>query len=399
MQNLFTNKSLLNKIIILLILLFFLDRCSLINITTSDLFRPSYYKDFKCLTENISSENYELVLVKNGTFPILFDSIKNEYYVKTENGLAKFDSNGKVVISANLADEFSSTTDFENFIPYVFVDKGVYDFTGDKLGFKAFSKIINNKNDMSDEEYFDVFLKNYNEAEIVVYEKEFYLENERMCTPMYFRVGNNWILMYSQTNDNRFSHPGNYGFPDITIGQVDYNGYPAKYNNTGLIVLKDHKNAIYSTIQIAEKITDEYFNKYFGTSLKEKNLNYNTSNEVSLVSRKKERFLDGKYYFNIPNWIAPDFINEGYYQIKFNNENLYFKEKAWKKFGQLKCETETYLYESPLLSRSKAKVAFLHYGLDLGGSYDNNTGITTSDIKNNGLYIIRPKNKKTSANN
>ena len=64
----------------------------------------------------------------------------------------------------------------------------------------------------------------------------------------------------------------------------------------------------------------------------------------------------------------------------------------------MKCETETYLYESPLLSRSKAKVAFLHYGLDLGGSYDNNTGITTSDIKNNGLYIIRPKNKKTSAN-
>ncbi len=393
MKNKIKKKSVVYKITISVIILFFLDQCTLINITTSDIFKPSYYINSKQLSQKITSEKYELVPV-NGTFPVLFDSIKNEFYVKNENGLIKYDSVGNIIISADLPKEYSSTSEFENFIPYVIVEKGVYDFTSDKLVYKELSKILNFKNEMSEQEFNDAFEKNYKAADIVIYDSEFYVEHKRMCTPMYFRIGGNWTLLYSKTDAYRYTHQDNQGIDDIIIGRVDHMDFPAKFNNTGLTVLKDNKNGIYSTIQNVEKVTDEYFQTFVKLKLNEENFNYSTSNEVSLASRKKESFDNDKYYLGIPSFIAPDFINIGYYKIEFNNENLYFKEKALKQFGHLKCTTETYLYEVPTRFRKKTKVAFLYYGLDLGGNYDSSTGVTDQIIKNNGLYIIRPKKSK-----
>lgn len=41
--------------------------------------------------ERVRSKNYEITSIK-GTLPILYDSIKNQFYLKNEKGLTKLDN-------------------------------------------------------------------------------------------------------------------------------------------------------------------------------------------------------------------------------------------------------------------------------------------------------------------
>ena len=129
----------------------FLDRCTTINITTADVFRPNSYQKFKELPQNPQSQNYEIVLAE-GDFPVLYDSIRNEFYLKNHQGLSKYDASGNLLISNDLKNEkYTSIFDFSNFIPYVFAEKGVYDFSGKKMIFIPFSKVLNYDNELSNQ--------------------------------------------------------------------------------------------------------------------------------------------------------------------------------------------------------------------------------------------------------
>ena len=128
-----TKKAIVTITILTIFTLLFIEKCSLINLSTADIFRPKSYKNFKGLLDTVQSKNYEIVLI-DGDFPILYDSIKNEFYLSNKNGLTKIDANGNILFKANLsAEKYTTVFDFENFTPYVFTDRGVYDFTGDNL--------------------------------------------------------------------------------------------------------------------------------------------------------------------------------------------------------------------------------------------------------------------------
>jgi len=384
-------------LIISLLFLLFLDRCTTINVTTADIFRPKSYQYFKELPQKPQSENFEIVPAL-GTFPILYNSSQNEFYIKHGQGLTKYDSAGNVIISNDLAKEkYTSMFDFANFVPYVFAEKGVYDYSGKRLVYSQFSKIINANNELNNQEFKSIFEDNYRKANLVIYDTDRNIEYGRECFPMYFQSDNQWILMFSQKGDYRFSHQGNSEIKTDTIGQIDFLGFPAKFSNQRLMVLKDFQNGIYSINQIGkERIDDQYLNTYYTQILKEKKLDYQTDDEIKLLSRKKEQYHEMGNPFSLPKWISPSFINTAFFRLTYQKEKLFLKAQAVKYSDNRTVQNDMYLYELPKNLRSKSKLSFLDYALDLGGYMDSTTGESDPIIKNSGLYLIKPKSNYSS---
>jgi hypothetical protein len=390
-------KSIIVIVILVIFILLFIEKCSLINLSTADIFRPKFYNDFKSLQDTVQSENYEIVRV-DGEFPILFDSTKNEFYLAKGKGLTKIDSKGNVIFSADLSNEgYNSVFDFANFIPYVFAEGGVYDFSENKLSFFKFSQKLNAENEVSDKDFKSFFEKFYQDAELVVYETDRNTDDRKLNHPMYFKVKEEWILLFSQKGDNRFTHQRSSEDNDI-IGQIDFENFPSKFANKRLVVLKDAKQGVYLTKQIGQKIDDEYLKNYYTQILNEQKLDYQTTNCISMLSRKKDDYYFTGSYLDLPNWVRPSFINTAYFELMYYGEKLFFKEKAIKYNSDSQCKDGLYLYELPKNMRKSTRVAFLHYDLDVGGFYDANTGIAEPIIKNTGLYMIRPKSKYTLTN-
>lgn len=384
-------KMIYSVIISVLLLLVFLDRCTTYNITTNSFFKPNSYKNFKSLIEKPQSENYEIIPVK-GTFPILFDRYKDEYYVSNDKGLTKYNYLGNIIISDDLANEkYTSVFDFANFVPYVFAENGVYDFSGNKLVYIKFSSTLNSQNEIKDNDFKILFEKYYKDAEMVVYDTNSNFDYLKDCYPMYFKIKNNWFLLFSQKGENRFTHLLNSNIESDTIGQIDFQNFPAKFANKRLMLLKDQKNGIYSAKQIGEKIDDDYLKMYYSQIVKETKFDYQSLNSIQLISREKDEYYFTGSFLDLPDWIAPSFINTAYYKVTYNNENLFFKEKAIKYFSDFKCKNDLYLYELPKDVKTKFKVAFLHYAVDIGGTTNDSTNIVEPIIKHAGLYIIKQK--------
>lgn len=379
-------------LIISVIILLFVDRCTTFNLTTADIFRPESYNHFKDLTQKPQSKTYEIVAAK-GDFPILYDSVENEFYIRNGQGLTKYDAVGNVIISNDLSKEgYTSMFDFANFVPYVFSKYGVYDYSGKKLFYSKFSQILNAENELNDQDFKSIFETNYRNADLVIYDTNRNVDSERDCQPMYFKINNDWILLFSQKGDYRFSHQGSNDVENDTIGQIDFLGFPSKFADKRLMVLKDADSGIYSINQMGkEDISDDYLKTYYTQILKERKSDYSTDDDVKLLSRKKDDYYFTGNPFSLPDWVAPSFMNTGFFKLTYQNENLFFKEKAVKMNSDSKVQNDLHIYELPKKFRTKSKLAFLHYSLNVGGYMNDSTQIVEPIIKNAGLYLIKPK--------
>lgn len=385
-------KSAIVVIVILVLVLLFVDRCTTFNLTTADIFRPSSYNDFKELPNRPQSKNFEIIPAK-GTFPILYNASNNEFYLRNGQGLTKYDALGNVMISNDLsAEEFTSVFDFLNFVPYVFAKNGVYDYSGKRLIYSRFSKIMNAENELNHNDFKSIFETNYRNADLVIYDNDRNIEREKDCFPMYFKIKNDWILMFSQKGDYRFSHQQNGDIENDTIGQIDFIGFPAKFSNQGLTVLKDAENGIFSIRQLGmEAISDKYLDTYYTQILKERKEDYQTDDKFKLLSYKKDEYYSSGNYFSLPSWVESSFMLTGFFRLNYQNENLYFKEKSLKIGAGTKIQNDLSIYELPKKFRNKSKVAFLLYDLNIGGYMNDSTDVVESMIKNAGLYLVKPK--------
>lgn len=375
-----------------IMVLLFIDRCTTINLTTADVFRPSSYQYFKTLVEKPQSKNYEIIPAR-GSFPILYDHLKNEFYLANGQGLTKYDASGNMILSNDLSHEkYTSVFDFSNFVPFVFAKNGVYDYSEKKIMYTKFSEILNSNNEMDDVDFRSIFEMYYRNAELVIYENGRNVSRENDHFPMYFKINNRWLLMFSQKGDYRFSHQGNNDIENDTIGQIDFLGFPAKFADKRLMVLKDATNGIFSISKLGmEAISDKYLDTYFTQILKERKEDYQTDDKFKLLSYKKEDYYSSGNIFSLPKWVSPSFMLTGYFELTYQNENLYFKEKAIKRSGETKIQNELSIYELPKKFRTRSKVAFLLYDLNVGGYMNDSTDVVEPIIKNAGLYLIKPK--------
>lgn len=385
------NKKVIFAVITTIGILLFVDKCTTYNLTTAEISREKSLNDTLSLMAKPQSEHYEIVPLV-GDFPLLYDSLQNEFYVSNKQGLTKYDHLGNLMFSDDLAHEkYTSVFFFANFSPFVFAENGVYDFSGSKLTYHKFSEVLNSTNQINDQDFKNIFEKYYQTADLVIYDSDRNIENHTETEPIYFRINGKWVLLFAQKDETRFSHTGSNEIEADTIGQIDFKDFTAKFANKRLMVLKDEESGIYSTKQVGEKIDDDYLKMYYTQILKEQKFDYQTTDEVKLIAHQKEKYYFTGGYLDLPDWIAPSFINAAYFKLSYRNESLFFKEKAVKYFSDLKCKNNLYLYELPKHLRSKSKIAFLHYALDLGGFADESEDGIDPIIKNAGLYIVKQK--------
>ncbi|EWH10950.1 hypothetical protein KLA_16115 [Cellulophaga geojensis KL-A] len=344
-------------------------------------------ENFKRLTsplERVRSKNYEITSIK-GTLPILYDSIKNQFYLKNEKGLTKLDNQGNVMFSDDLSSEKSyiSTLDYNNFIPFVFTSQGVYDFSGKELIFMPFEEKLNIKNELSNSNFKSIFEENYISADLVVYGNE--IEDETAQFRIYFRVDNKWILLLSQKGDyNQFKHPETYNKNANTTAQIDYSKFSSKFSNKRLIALKDSQRGLYSA-----KERDRNLNNYSTVVLKESKLDYKTTNKLKMVAIKNNS------YYGLPDWMNHTFFKLAYFELNYKNEQMFFKGNTFK-YREVSSEVtnkDFYLYELPKGMRNKTKVAFLDIRNYTGIAIDPRMKYLEPQIENTGIFIIKPINK------
>ncbi|MDO6492446.1 MULTISPECIES: hypothetical protein [unclassified Cellulophaga] len=344
-------------------------------------------ENFKILTssiERVRSKNYEITPIK-GTLPILYDTIKNQFYLKNEKGLTKLDNQGNVMFSDDLSNEKSyiSTLDYNNFVPFVFTSKGVYDFSGKELIFMPFEEKFNIKSELSNSNFKSIFEENYNSADLVIYGNE--IEDETAQFRIYFRVDKKWILLLSQKGDyNQFRYPETFKKNANTTAQIDYSKFSSKFSNKKLIALKDNQRGLYSA-----KERDRNLNNYSTVVLKESKLDYKTTNELKMVAIKN------KSYYGLPAWMNHTFFKLAYFELNYENEQLFFKGNTFK-YNLVSNEItnkDFYLFELPKNMRDKTKVAFLDIKKYTGVEVDPRTNYLEPQIENTGIFIIKPINK------
>ncbi|PKB44897.1 hypothetical protein AX016_3129 [Cellulophaga sp. RHA19] len=344
-------------------------------------------ENFKILTsslERVRSKNYEITPIK-GTLPILYDSIKNQFYLKNEKGLTKLDNQGNVMFSDDLSNEKSyiSTLDYNNFIPFVFTSKGVYDFSGKELIFMPFEEKFNIKSELSNSNFKSIFEENYNSADLVIYGNE--IEDETAQFRIYFRVDKKWILLLSQKGDyNQFRYPETFKKNANTTAQIDYSKFSSKFSNKKLIALKDNQRGLYSA-----KERDRNLNNYSTVVLKESKLDYKTTNELKMVAIKN------KSYYGLPAWMNHTFFKLAYFELNYENEQLFFKGNTFK-YNLVSNEItnkDFYLFELPKNMRDNTKVAFLDIKKYTGVEVDPRTNYLEPQIENTGIFIIKPITK------
>ncbi|MCL5245368.1 hypothetical protein M4I21_06080 [Cellulophaga sp. 20_2_10] len=371
----------LKKITLIIIVLFISISFIREQISLSELEK---FKPLTSITERVHSKNYEITSI-NGTLPVLYDSIKNQFYLKNKSGLTKLDNQGNVMFSDDLLHEKSyiSTLDYNNFIPFVFTSKGVYDFSGKELIFMPFEEKLNVKTELNNSNFKSIFEKKYNSADLVIYGNE--IGNETTKFRIYFRVDNKWILLLSQKGDyNQFRQPETFTKNTNPTAQIDYSKFSSKFSNKKLIALKDNQSGFYTA-----KERDGNLNNYFTKNLNEPELDYQTTNEFKMVAVKN------KSTYGLPDWMNHTFFKLAYFELNYNNEQLFFKGNTIK-YNALANEytdVDFYLYELPKNMRAKTKVAFIDFGNYSGIAIDPKTNYLEPQIENTGIFIIKPTNR------
>ena len=358
-------------VVLVITIMLFMDRCTPFNISNSDIFRSNRVNTSQSFNGPMIYDGYEIVPVP-GSLPILYDSINSVFYVRNGKGLTKIDSRGKVLISDSLTHEkITSTFNFNNYLPFVFTQKGVYDFSTDLVEYQDIAEVHNVSNDLSDAAFKTLFERLYANAEMVVY------EHDNLCDryeyyPMYFYINDQWQVLYSQEGEYRFSHLNYGGLEKTIIGQIDFESFPAKLNNRKLIVLKDDKQKVYATgLDLKD---DTFFDTYYTMILQERELDYQSDNSLEIISYKKIDYHYTGGYWPWPKWIGPSFTVDAYYRLSYHGEDLYFNSRTYKYYDQRGATDNIIFFQTPKIKGNKAEIAFL---------LEKHEGFK--------LYMIRPK--------
>lgn len=335
----------------------FLDRCTPVNITTSDVFRDERNNTSQSFSGPMIYDGYEIVPIQGG-LPILYDTIDNIFYVQNGKGLIKIDSRGKILLSDSLAhEEITSALNMYNYLPFVFTSKGVYDFSTEQVTFQNIAKDHNKNNELSDATFKTLFEGLYADAEMVVYEND-NLGDRVERYPMYFYINDQWEVLYAQAGEYRFSHL-NYGDLEETIvGQIDFKNFPAKFNGRKLVVLKDYKQKVYTTGR--DPKDDDFFDTYYAVILRERELDYQTGNSLEITSYKKIDYHFTGSYFELPRWVNPSFSVNAYYKLSFYGEDFHFNSSSYKYRGYGGAVKDNInLFQAPKTNKDMPKIAFL----------------------------------------
>ena len=356
-----SNKKKVSYIILAIVTLLIIDRCTVIDLSPTAIFKSKELKAYPYLNGVASTSTHEIKRLNDYGGNITYDTIHNYFLHKGE----KFNALGKLINSVSLAYPKSDTLSIYESMRLLFAPKQsqyilgnatdslVYDFSKNKIEQKL-TKII-----YSTEEYPVLSSQLYQQADVVLYRKKF--TNNDDIYPIYIKRGNEWWLIL---------HKGYY---------PDKKRYPEKYRK--LIFLKDYKNQRYSyalSEPISEKTSIHYDIEDVVSSTIEK----------PYISITTELFTKDNTYERVNIMVAQlgsaSFVGTEYSKLKKGDEFLYFKtgmvqhglsKRQWSK---LSC------FSVPERFRKNTDVNFIVY--EPMGNMDSHDDA--------GTYIVRPKETK-----
>jgi hypothetical protein len=350
------NKAKILILIFTIFLLLLLDKCSLNNIFTSNIFKNPKYKHYQFLNKYIKCGNIEVLRLSYTKQNIVeYDTIDN-YFLVQGDSVYKIDINGNI--------NFKLSWDSVKLLPsshYVCSKSGIYDLSKEVIHEEKFSEIINSDTSLSVKSWLELFDKYYRKAQIVIFDFDYSFDD----AAIFLQIAGKWILFIykNETNlqsENEFVNSN---------GRKAYflKGYPDKLNR--MILLKDEIKNTYSTFwYLSESFSHDW--ELRGKLIYPRNYN------IKISSFNKDTiFTEAAYTQFSINWLGT-----AYYSLHKNEDVLNFKYFAIKEVGFFgTVEQDFYWFHLPMKFSQKSSVSFITFY----SVYDKN------DPKYLGLFMIR----------
>ena len=321
-------KKKIKYLVFVILALIIVDRCTIVNITSSPIFGKREFKDYPFLKDGVSSDNYEIKNINDKVYSdILYDTLNNYFLVNRQ----KINAKGIIenIIEGYSHDLYSPIQ--SHYILGTTIDSVVYDLSKSNNQEEFISKIITATLQNPLENWTPL----YNKADVVVYRRKF--RGNRDSYPIYLKIDGKWlVIMYSDDDYH-------------TIKE----SFPEKYKR--LIILKDYKNKLYaisggeSYDELTQRRTGFVVDNTFTASEKGiKNVFFSKENVY-------ERFNPFGFFELMPTM----FVGTGYFQLEKGEDVLKFKNKMLLHALSQKKYSELYHYSIPERFRKNSEVSFI----------------------------------------
>jgi hypothetical protein len=343
----------------ILAVILFLDKCTSLNVFNA--LNTVDYTRFPDLKNGARSKNYEIRRISKDSYKnIRYDPVGNYFLIEGNFEISKIDAYGTEVFK--LDNKANKEMYFPRFTSYVFDSTGVYDLSAAKIKKQLFSKMINLKQELTDEAWQRIFDAYYKRADVVVFAST---DMYKKGNPIFIRVNSEWILLITTEHETRIEETE-------YIAGIRFKGYTAKHNH--LYLLKDVERQSYSDF---EGTTEDFLQSFNGINLAERNMRYPAGREIKRIAFKKIG-VDGEIaYTPIPvSWHCTTAQS-----ITIDKEELKFKAVGIKALSLFtKIDSRIWWYSVPEKYLNKTSVTFMIY------SFPSNV---KAGEANNGLYIVR----------
>jgi len=325
------NKKIIYLILVLLTL-FILDRCTLTRISSPSFLEKEEFKTYPLLKDGVVSDSYEIKQITTNSYDdITYDTVNNYFLINRSSEIHKIDNIGALVSTVKLYSDSRYSPFQSQFILGNTIDSLVYDLSKSKIEEKLTNIITtSSQNPLKNWTYM------YHKADVVLYRDAF--EDIEDVNPIYLRIDNKWtLIMYS--NDD-------YYFIKET--------FPEKYNK--LIFLRDYKNNRYSVSGASPE-------SRFSHSVKYAIDNTNDASEKGIknIFFRKE-YVDARFRpFGYSGFIPTSFGGTGYFHLEKGNELLKFKNEMFQRTLSHNKYMALYHFSIPERYRKKSEVTFLVY--------------------------------------
>ena len=149
-----------------LLFLIFLNKFTVVNITSASIFKKKEYNNYSYLKNGIESEHYQIKRISEEPYSaIVYDPLDNFFIVYGPRKIQKISTEGKEEI------EFSNSNDvtYTNFGHYVFTDTTAYDLSEKIVKSEKLKEVISPTKDLSSEDLLTLFEGFYRKASVVIY--------------------------------------------------------------------------------------------------------------------------------------------------------------------------------------------------------------------------------------
>lgn len=358
------------SIFLLFIIIFVVDKCTVINLSPKLLFKRAAYKQFPELQDGLKWGRFSLYRVtQTNNVKIRYFPKKNFFLVSDFKGLGNFnpvkiDSVGNKVFELNLNEKH----------PFKFLEAincfaigadGIYDLSADDPVAMPFIEVLNRNKDIAPEQWIEIFEKMYQSADTVLY---VWHSDIQSAQSVLFRIDDKWTKLY----DYKFIYTGG----SKTNCEINRKIIPQKWQEEHF--LKDVENATYSN---QHRFTDSYITPYNSdhSFFPDQQLEYPVAGELKTLAFSKEMYTQEGY---MNPGIPSAFYGTGYYELNIDNDILHFKTVASRRnsIGEA-VQTDLHLFGLPLAFAKKTTVRFLTYDY----------GINVHENGKKGVYVIKKK--------